>query len=284
MRRSFDGPWIVGVLCMAAWGIALAADPKDEAVQEDRKVIEGTWRIIALVVNGNDAKEEDARKLTVVNGADGSWNLNSEGKEICRGTSTIDPTQKTKTIDFTITEGEGKGNHYLGIYEFDENTRKMCFAPPGEARPTELASTPGSQRILVTFKREKDDAIKRDRQRIEGTWLVVSLEMSGNKSMDEDAKKLKVVIGADGSWNVTVEGNEVNQGTSTIDPLQSPKTIDFTPTVGDDKGKLSPGIYEVGENTLKFCVAPSGKGRPSEFTSTQSNEQILLTLERDKAR
>lgn len=273
---------VIGILLTTIVGIAGADGPKDEAIHKDRKVIEGTWRISVLVVNGNDANEEDARKLTVNNGADGSWSLNAEGKEICQGTSTIDPLQKTKTIDFTITEGEGKGNHYLGIYELGENTRKMCFAPPGEARPTELTSTSDSQRILVTFQREKEDAIKRDRQRIEGTWLVTALEMSGNKAMDEDAKKLKVVIGADGSWNVTVEGNEGNQGTSAIDPLKSPKTIDFTPTVGDDKGKLSQGIYEVGENTLKFCVAPAGKGRPSDFTSTQSNEQILLTLERVK--
>ena len=82
------------------------------------------------------------------------------------------------------------------------------------------------ERILVTFQREKDDAIKRDRHRIEGTWLVTSLEMSGNKALDEDARKLKVVIGADDSWNVTSEGNQVNQGTCTIDPLKSPKTID----------------------------------------------------------
>lgn len=284
MRRSFYGHLSVGVLFMAVGAIATADDPKDEAIKKDRKVIEGTWRIVALVVDGNEAKEEDARKLTVVNGADGSWSLNSEGKEIHQGTSSIDPTQKQKTIDFTITEGEEKGTQFFGVYELGENTRKMCFAPPGEARPTELSSTHGSQRVLVTFQREKDDAIKRDRQRIEGTWLVAALEMNGNKAMDDDAKKLKAVIGADGSWNVTVEGNEVNQGTSTIDPLKSPKTIDFTPTVGDDKGKLSLGIYEVSEDTLKFCVAPSGKGRPGEFTSTQSNEQILLTLERVKTK
>ena len=35
--------------------------------------------------------EEDAKKLTVVNGSDGTWNLRSEGKEISKGTSTIDP-------------------------------------------------------------------------------------------------------------------------------------------------------------------------------------------------
>lgn len=172
----------------------------------------------------------------------------------------------------------------MGIYDLSENARKLCFAPAGEVRPTEFASAPNSGHILVNFEREKDDAIKRDRQRIEGTWMVVALEASGNKAMDEDAKKLKVVIGADGSWSVSSDGNEVNQGTSTIDPLKSPKTIDFTPTVGDDKGKQSLGIYEVGDSTLKFCVAPSGKQRPAEFTSTPSNEQILLTLEREKAK
>lgn len=282
MRQSIVGFSILGMLVTGMPVMVLAADTKEESVKKDRKVIEGTWKIIALVVDGNESKEEDARKLSVVNGADGSWSLRSEGREISQGTSILDPTAKVKTIDFTVTEGQGKGNQYLGVYELNEHTRKMCFAGPGDARPTELTSTPGSQRILITFQREKDDAIKRDRQRIEGTWLVTSLEMSGIKAGDDDARKLTVVIGADGTWNVTLDGMEVNQGTSRIDPLKSPRTIDFTPTVGDDKGKESQGIYELSENTLKFCVLPAGKGRPTEFASTQTNEQILLTLERKK--
>lgn len=282
MRHSTVGFLISGIYLSAMVAFVFADDAKDAAIKKDRKVIEGTWRIMALVVDGNEAKEEDARKLTVVNGEDGSWSLSSEGKEISQGTSVIDPAPKLKTIDFTITEGEGKGNQYLGVYELGEHTRKMCFAGPGEARPTELTSTAGSQRILVTFQRETEDAIKRDRRRIEGTWLVTALEMSGIKAGDDDARKLTVVIGADGSWNVTLEGREVNQGTSLIDPLKSPRAIDFTPTTGDDKGKESQGIYELGETTLKFCVLPAGKGRPTEFTSTQGNEQILLTLGRKK--
>ena len=99
--------------------------------------------------------EEDAKKLTVVNGLDGTWSLRSEDKEICKGTSTFDPTKKPKTIDFTITEGAGKGDQFLGIYELDENTRKLCFAPSGKERPTEFSSTPGYEHVLVTFVREK---------------------------------------------------------------------------------------------------------------------------------
>jgi len=135
--------------------IASADDSKDEAIKKDRKQIEGTWRIVALEVDGNKAKDEDAKRLTVVNSSDGTWSLRSEDKEIGKGTSTFDPTKKPKTIDFTPTDGEGKGDHYLGIYEIGENTRKLCFAPAGKERPTEFASKPGSEHILVAFEREK---------------------------------------------------------------------------------------------------------------------------------
>ena len=155
MRRSFFGLLVVGALLTAIAAIASADDAKDEAIKKDRKLIEGTWRIVALEVNGNKAMEEDAKKLTVVNGSDGTWSLRSEGNEVSKGTSTFDPTKTPKTIDFAPTEGAGKGNQYLGIYELGENTRKLCFAPPGRERPTQFSSTPGSEHILVTYERQE---------------------------------------------------------------------------------------------------------------------------------
>jgi uncharacterized protein (TIGR03067 family) len=137
--------------------LAATDDAKEQGIKKDRKQIAGTWRIVALEVNGNKAKEEDAKKLTVVNGSDGTWSLLSEGKEISKGTSTFDPTKKPKTIDFTPTKGEGKGKEHLGIYQLGKKIRKMCFAPPGKERPTEFSSMPGSGHILVTFEREKVD-------------------------------------------------------------------------------------------------------------------------------
>ena len=155
MRRSFGGYLFVGFLLTAIGMIASADDTKDELIRKHHKQMEGTWRIVALEINGNKAKKEDAGKLTVVNGADGTWSLRSEDDEISKGTSTIDPTKKPRTIDFTPTEGGGKDNLYPGIYELGEKTRKLCFAPPGMERPTEFSSTPGSEHILVTFEREK---------------------------------------------------------------------------------------------------------------------------------
>lgn len=155
MRRSFLGLLVVGVLLAAIGAITSAGDSKDDAIKKDRKRIEGTWRVVSVEVNGNKADDQDAKKLTVVNGSDGTWSLLSEGKEISKGSSTFNPSKKPKTLDFTPTEGEGKGKEHLGIYELGEKTRKMCFAPPGKERPTEFISTPGSEHILVTFEREK---------------------------------------------------------------------------------------------------------------------------------
>jgi len=131
----------------------------------------------------------------------------------------------------------------------------------------------------------KDQAITKERKQIEGVWRVVAIELGGRKAMEEDARKITVVIGSDGSWNLNIEDYEVSQGTSTLDPDKNPKAIDFrTGDRADGKGEQSLGIYEVTENTLKFCVALSGKGRPSEFSSVSGSEQILITLERVKAK
>jgi uncharacterized protein (TIGR03067 family) len=139
------------LLTMAAAG----AEDASEAIEKDRKLIAGKWRVVALEVNGSKATDRDARKLSVVNGDDGTWTLFSEGKEIAKGTSTFDPAQTPKTIDFTPTQGGGAGSVHLGIYELGEKTRKLCFAPPGKGRPVAFAAPSGSGHILVMFEREE---------------------------------------------------------------------------------------------------------------------------------
>ena len=157
MKRSLFKLLVVGVLLPAMPPMAAADEAKDAAIKKDRQIIAGTWRIIALEVNGNQAREEDTRKLTVVNSADGTWKLRSEEKRISQGTSLIDPTQQPKTIDFTPTEGSTKGNQHLGIYELGENTRKLCFAPAGKPRPAEFSSEFGSGHVVVIFERVQVD-------------------------------------------------------------------------------------------------------------------------------
>jgi uncharacterized protein (TIGR03067 family) len=155
MKRTFLGSLVVAVTVTAIATIALADDAKEAAIKKDRKQLAGTWRVIDCVIDGSKLPEEDARKLTVVNHEDGTWSLRDEDKELSKGTGTIDPTKKPKTIDFTKTEGDGKGDQYLGIYEIGKKTRKLCFVPAEKERPTEFSSTSGSGRFLVVFERVK---------------------------------------------------------------------------------------------------------------------------------
>ena len=142
-------------LLFVVTGLAAADDDKDKAIKEDRKQYEGTWQVVSLEVDGNKAADEDAKKITVVNEADGKWAIEVEGKIIARGTSQIDPTKKPRAADLTVTEGDGKGQTVLGIYEFADDTRKVCLGQPGKERPTEFSSTAGGGHILAVLKRVK---------------------------------------------------------------------------------------------------------------------------------
>ena len=56
-----------------------------------------------------------------------------------------------------MTEGEGKGETVRGIYEFKDDTRKVCLADRGQERPTEFSSTAGGGHILAVLKRVCED-------------------------------------------------------------------------------------------------------------------------------
>ena len=139
------------IIFVAAFGIA--DDAKDAAIKKDHQLITGKWQVIAVEIDGQKLSDEDARKYSVVNGADGSWSLQEDGKEIDKGTSTIDPSKKPKTTDLTPTTGESKGKVHLAIYELGEKSRKLCIGGPDKTRPTDFTAKAGSEQVLVTLER-----------------------------------------------------------------------------------------------------------------------------------
>jgi uncharacterized protein (TIGR03067 family) len=67
------------------------------------------------------------------------------------GTIKLDETKTPKEMDAVSTEKEVM----LGIYALDEGGYKVCFAPPGKPRPTNLSSAPGNSYILQVWARQK---------------------------------------------------------------------------------------------------------------------------------
>src|SRR2546425_1838748 len=115
---------VMGLTISFGAGFALA---QDDPIEKERKSYQGTWKVVAMEIDGKEVAENNAKKLTFINKADGTWIIESEGKEISSGKSDIDPTKKPKTIDFMPTLGVFSGNEYVGIYELGKDTRQICF-------------------------------------------------------------------------------------------------------------------------------------------------------------
>jgi len=129
------------------------------------------------------------------------------------------------------------------------------------------------------------DAVKKERDKLKGTWDMTSFERNGEKPFDDDQiKTIKTTFDADGKLKVEVDGNTNVEATTTIDPTKKPKTIDFTFTSGDLDGQKSQGIYELTDDTFKYCRAAPDKPRPTEFSAKEGSEQTLVTYKRAKAK
>jgi uncharacterized protein (TIGR03067 family) len=120
--------------------------------------------------------------------------------------------------------------------------------------------------------------------KIEGTYLIVGLELGGDKlpaeffDKDPDAERT-VRITAD---KLIVMGKKKDDTASyTIDPSKSPAHITTTETKG---GKLetSYGIYKLEGDTLTICMAEGGKAedRPKEFKTVKGSATIMMTLKK----
>jgi uncharacterized protein (TIGR03067 family) len=155
MRRRALTVLVIGWLVAAGGLVATAGTPADQAVKQDRKEYQGTWRVVSLEADGHKMPEADSWEITVTNGPDGTWVVRFVGEEIAKGTSTIDPMKQPKAVDFTQVDEDNRKTTYLGIYAIRGDCRKLCYALPGLGRPTEFSARPGSGYVLVVFRREK---------------------------------------------------------------------------------------------------------------------------------
>ena len=157
MQRVIGG---VGgaALVVALAGAAAAQRLPAVAGAADAATLVGTWQVVSIEADGNTSRPEDARKIKVVNTGDGGWTVFAEGRMVAKGTSELLAWSVPKGIDFIVTETAdgGDGRRHQGIYELDQNTRRLCFAGPDAPRPTAFAAAKGSGHVLVTMERVPD--------------------------------------------------------------------------------------------------------------------------------
>lgn len=126
-----------------------------------------------------------------------------------------------------------------------------------------------------------EDAVTKEMALLEGEWSMVSGEANGLSMPRETVRSCKRVA-KDGETTVTVSGQVYLKAKFGIDPTKKPKAIDYTMTDGPTKGKRHLGIYELNEDTVKFCFAAPGKDRPTDFTAKEGSQRTLSVWKRAK--
>ena len=159
MRRIRSS--LMRLLLAIVWPVASGgqepAISEQADVARDRALYAGTWKIVAIESDG-ETKPGDARRVIVVNHADGAWTMTVDGLEVNRGESRMDPLADPPEIDVEITSGDGKGKVLQGIYDVNETRRRLCFRGEQGWRPREFRTHPGDGAVLVTFDKVPADA------------------------------------------------------------------------------------------------------------------------------
>ena len=124
-----------------------------------------------------------------------------------------------------------------------------------------------------------EDAVKKEKQRLEGEWSMVSGEIDRQPLPAEYVKGARR-IARGGETTVLIGGRLFMKARYTVDPGKNPRTIDYVMTGGPTRGKTQLGIYELDGDTVKFCFASPGKERPQDFTTKEGSGRTLSVWKR----
>jgi uncharacterized protein (TIGR03067 family) len=132
----------------------------------------------------------------------------------------------------------------------------------------------------------KDDASQADLDKLQGTWLTVSLVNDGKTLVDEKtpppAGPVTKLAYEGNKWLIKVGDKTVATGIFKIDATKKPKEIDILDESGAKNDKTKLGIYELDGDSYKYCLAPAGKPRPTEFASKAGTGHSLGVSRREK--
>jgi uncharacterized protein (TIGR03067 family) len=271
----------------------------------DLDKLQGTWTVTSL--------ESDGKKMPakMVNGAQ----IVIQGRRftsIGMGTSYEGTVQLRKLgkdlkgLDLLFTDGPPRGKRNRGIYRLQGDTWTICLSTDGGKRPSAFTTEPGSGLALETLERrnstrkparrpapakpsaDADAAVVVGQRRIassapptaiEGEWDMVSAVFNG-APMDESMVQWCRRITQGDITTVVAGPQTMLKARFTLDGAPDPRHIDYVGLHGATKGKSQAGIYELRGNSLKICMAPPGKERPEEFSSSPKDGRSFTTWRR----
>jgi uncharacterized protein (TIGR03067 family) len=122
--------------------------------KDDYAQLSGVWSFALVEVDGVKQPEIPFATNKMILSKDGKYAI-VQGRQVTRGTLSLDPTKNPKHYDPTITKGKLKGLTFPGIYQLAGDSLTICLPLRDKERPGVFASKPGSGLMLQVFKREK---------------------------------------------------------------------------------------------------------------------------------
>jgi uncharacterized protein (TIGR03067 family) len=128
--------------------------------------------------------------------------------------------------------------------------------------------------LLIAADDKKPDDIK---DKLKGTWDVVSMEVGGKKAPDDAVKGQTLTF--DGDKVTHEQKGKKEPATFKIDASKKPIQLDLVPTEGPEKDMTMKMIVELKDDTLRIA----GKMKPDERPAGFDDKDIMIiTLKRAK--
>jgi len=116
---------------------------------------------------------------------------------------------------------------------------------------------------------------------LDGEWSMVSGSANGSE-LPESMLRTGKRVAKNGETTVSLNGRLFFKAKYTIDASKKPAAIDYDMTEGPTKGQKQAGIYKLDGDTVTFCFASPGAGRPTEFSSKPGSGWTLSVWKREK--
>lgn len=123
--------------------------------EKDNLPNSSAWKLDDAVNQGRELPEDELDGVVVKVEKNVIVTLDKDAKETYRATFTIDPSKSPIQIDMTTKRKDRSEAIALGITRFDEEDEwELCYALPGNPRPTKFASPKSSNIMLMEMERE----------------------------------------------------------------------------------------------------------------------------------
>jgi uncharacterized protein (TIGR03067 family) len=147
MLRWFVAAAIAACVCICGTAPAYA-----DLGLNDFRQMQGSW---TLVYAENDGMQfsYDVSGLGRLFVRGDRYKLGPQTPGASTGQFALNGSRWPRQINYTPMTGPRAGQTMLGIYEILGDTHKVCFAAPGQPRPTNFSTTPGTGQMNYVWLR-----------------------------------------------------------------------------------------------------------------------------------